>query len=313
MKGDYLIGAELRYWHDRDVLFDVITGGERAGLDIRTGAKVPRLKVSVESIDFGNLAQGETTEAVINVENTALSTLEWWVRDLPDWLELLSPLDPVIGPGEIRVKVKESAGGGQNDGFIRINSNGGSEAVGVSLYVEVPPTATASPSPILPTAAPTPTGAPMITTPTSGPPGPTPSPPPPTATPTAVLNAGPTTLEAYLKERAVAVSLTLTAIYAPKNPTSTPSPNVSTPKPDAQALVANSIPRPTTQAFIPGGADDDRLSGLPENSTGGGCSTRLGEISLGTGVINSILLLAPLGAIALSKRRRRSASSSTRD
>ena len=82
----------------------------------------------------------KTKGVIITVENAALETLEWTVSSLPEWLELISPLSTFTGPGEVLMRVKDTAPTGSFNGEIEIESNGGSETVAITLTVQEPPT-----------------------------------------------------------------------------------------------------------------------------------------------------------------------------
>ena len=153
------------------------------------------------------------------------------------------------------------------------------------IFVGLPaPTATPTLTPV-PTATPTPTATPVPTaTPT-----PTPTPtqtPTSTPTPTATPTSTPTPTATPTRTPA--------PTFTPR-PTRTPTPE---PTPTNTPEPATATPSPTATVFVP------TPTATPEPEGGVACVPFL-DVSAGTGAVNVLLLLGPIGLIAGYRRIRR--------
>ena len=219
--GPHVAHVGLRYWFDPDLIFydylDERYDRDRSDFPIAAFFQVkegPRLSVSPSDWDFGTIYRGEVPEASFTVVNAGVGTIEWSVVELPDWLELQSPLDGLAAAGEIIVAVDPELPQGDYVGTIVVTSNGGDVDIAVALVIQRLPTPTA-----LPTATPVPTVEPTST------PTPTPtSTPEPTATETQVPPT-PTTTP------------TATTTPVPPTPTRVPEPTVTPFVPAATAVI----------------------------------------------------------------------------
>ena len=221
--GQYEAYVALRYWYDPDLIFyDYLDNRflrDRSALPISAAFQVregPRLGVSPSDWDFGTVFVGEAAEASFAVGNAGVGTIDWNVAKLPDWLELQSPLQGLVGGGELIVAIAPEVSQGDYAGKIVVESNGGDIDIPVTLEVQPLPTPTA-----LPTATPEPTPEPTSTplpTPTSTPePTATSTRVPPTPMPTTTPTAEPTPV--------------------PPTPTQVPEPTVTPFVPQATAVI----------------------------------------------------------------------------
>jgi hypothetical protein len=241
--GQYEAYVALRYWYDPDLIFyDYLDNRylrDRSDLPINAVFQVregPRLGVSPSDWDFGTIYVGEAAETSFAVENAGVGTIEWNVAELPDWLELQSPLQGLAGGGELIVAIDPGVSEGDYAGTIVVESNGGDVYIPVTLAVQPLPTPTA-----LPTATPEPTPEPTST------PLPTPtSTPEPTATSTRVPPT-PTTTP------------TTVPTPVPPTPTQVPEPTVTPFVPLATAVIE---PTPEPEASGGCGAANGHVSSL---------------------------------------------------
>ena len=93
----------------------------------------PKLKVSLNSYAFGDVEQGTKPFKNFTVENVGEGTLNWEVRNYPEWLEV----SPTKGTndGSFAVAVKSNASVGEYDGTVEVISNGGNVSIGVSCNI----------------------------------------------------------------------------------------------------------------------------------------------------------------------------------
>lgn len=96
----------------------------------------PKLKVSANSYDFGDVKQGDTPSKTFTVENVGGGTLNWEVSDFPDWLDVTT-IDGT-NDGSFTVTVRSDASVGDCAGTVEVISNAGSEAIDVSVHIEIP-------------------------------------------------------------------------------------------------------------------------------------------------------------------------------
>ena len=166
---------------------------------------------------------------------------------------------------------------GSRSGTTATYQGGASERDFVLIFTDLP---SPTPTPLPPTATPTAT--------------PTPLPPTATATATPTPTPTPTTVPATPTPTASPVPSTRTPTPVP--PTSTPVPPTSTPTPPPSTAT------PTATAAPP--APEQAATDTPE-ANGGGCGSTFGRTPPLTGLVNMLLLFAPLGLIATLRQRRR--------
>lgn len=133
--GTYTLTGSLHNFNDFDEVFDEFTPRDAGAFDVRSGVN---LLLTTASHDFGDIESRETPRKIFTVVNEGLGELEWAVTEWPeDWLDLVSPApgEVNVGRGNIEVRVKEFAGFGDLAGEIRIESNGGDDAISVSANV----------------------------------------------------------------------------------------------------------------------------------------------------------------------------------
>ncbi len=329
--GIYRVGIQLRNAYDfGSAVYSSIdyTDPDAVTFSVLEG---PMLEVSPKEVQFGTILDhsAEQARATFSVTNTGRLTLEWRVASVPDWAELVSPLEPVTGDGGITLRIKENAPLGSYLSTMTIESNGGSASVSlgvnisrsttpathtpVSTATRVPtdtPQPTATPAPAntpLPTetpmAEPTETPVPTVTpvpTSTPEPPTTTPTPQPtstsqPTATPvptdTPAPKATPLPTETPMAEPTDTPVPTATPV-----PTNTPEPPTATPPTTAQAQPDNTPAPPPPTAIQPGVSD---------TPPGGACSGSPQPVSPLTGMANIALLLLPVALAGGARLRRR--------
>lgn len=93
----------------------------------------PKLKVSPNSSAFEDVKQGDTPSKTFTVENVGGGTLEWEVRNVPDWLDVSTTSG--TNDGSFTVTLKSDASVGDYDGTVEVISNDGSESIDVSGHI----------------------------------------------------------------------------------------------------------------------------------------------------------------------------------
>jgi len=93
----------------------------------------PKLKVHPNSYDFGDVKQGIKPSHPFTVENVGGGTLEWEVRNVPDWLDVSTTSG--TNDGSFTVTLKSDASVGDYDGTVEVISNDGSESIDVSGHI----------------------------------------------------------------------------------------------------------------------------------------------------------------------------------
>ena len=201
--GIYRVGIQLRNAYDfGSGVYSSIdyTAPDAITFSVLEG---PLIEVSPPEVQFGTISDPSSQEAqaTFSVTNIGRLTLEWRVTSVPDWAELISPLEPVTGDGAITLRVKEGATPGSFLSAMTIGSNGGNASVSLGVNIPRPiapatrtpvPTETPMPEPTdtpVPTATPAHTSTPLPTATNTPEPAATPLPtstPLPADTPTPV-------------------------------------------------------------------------------------------------------------------------------
>ena len=335
--GIYRVGIQLRNGYDFGSVYSSIDYTDSAAITFSV-LEGPLLEVSPSEVQFGTILDhsDEQARATFSVTNAGRLTLEWWVTVVPEWAELISPLEPVTGDGEITLQVREGATLGSYLSPMTIESNGGSASVSLGVNISRPttpathtPVPTATPVPTdtpQPTATPAPANTPISTAtpmpePTDTPvpaatPAPTDTPAPtatpePTATPTPqpTSTPQPTATPEPTNTPAPTATPEPTATPTPQPtdtpvpaatpaPTSTPEPPTATPTPPTTAQAQpDNTPAPTPPTDV-----QPDVSDIPP---GGACSGSPQPVSPLTGMANIALLLLPVALAGGARLRRR--------
>ncbi|MCY3637677.1 MAG: hypothetical protein OXG80_01125 [Chloroflexi bacterium] len=317
--GIYRVGIQLRNAYDfGSAVYSSIdyTDPDAVTFSVLEG---PLLEVSPTEVQFGTILDhsAEQARATFSVTNVGRLTLEWRVTSVPDWAELVSPLEPVTGDGEITLRIKEDAATGSFLSTMTIESNGGNASV--TLGVNIPRhTAAATRTPV-PTATPAPTDTPQPTA-TPAPPNtplPTETPvPEPTDTPVPTETPAPTSTPAPTATNTPPPTGTPqpTATLAPTDtpaPTATPTPQpTNTPQPTATPEPTSTPEPPTTAQAQPDNTPAPPpptaiQPGVSDTPPGGACSGSPQPVSPLTGMANIALLLLPVALAGGARLRRR--------
>ena len=340
--GNYRVGIELRDANDfGSSPFDSIdaAGSDAAVFKVLEGANI---RVSPAQFQYGSVFEqtSQSPETSFSVTNIGRLTLKWEVQSVPDWMELVSPIGPVTGDGDVTLRVRGSLQPGSYSDDMVIVSNGGTATVRLGINIRSgparSPTPSASPTPQAtntPTAGPTDTPAPTATAEPTATPGPTDT---PTQEPTATLmptdTPAPTstpepmdTATAAPTDTAVPPTATLEpAATETPEPTATPAPT-DTPVPTATVAPPTETPVPPTATPEPAPTDTPTAvaaagntpapppptavqPGVSDTPPGGACSESPQPLSPLTGIANLALLLSPIalagGARWRSSRKR---------
>ena len=335
--GNYKVGIELRDANNFGTApFDAIdaAGSDAAVFKVLEGA---RIRVAPTEFQFGSVLEqtSQRREATFSVTNVGRLSLEWEVESVPDWIELVSPLDPVTGDGGITVRVRSDIQPRSYSDEMVIASNGGTETVHLAANIRSGPRRSPTPTP---TAAPEATNTPLPTptvevtdtpAPTATPePTETPTPEPeaaapdtpvptstlePTATPESTATPEPTATHTPVPTNTPEPTSTHTPVppthtAVPPTPTSvppttTPAPPTATQTPEPAATDTptaetppSDTPAPPPTAVQPGASD---------TPPGGACSGSPQPVSPMTGLANLALLLSPIALAGGARWRKR--------
>ena len=333
--GNYRVGIELRDAHDfGSAPFDAIdaTHSDAAVFKVLEGAII---RVNRTEFQFSSVLEqnSQRREATFRVTNIGRLSLEWEVEFVPNWIELVSPLAPVTGDGEVTVRIKTDIQPGSYSDDMVIISNGGRANVTMAANIRSGPRRTSTP---VPTAAPTMPATPSATTeptathtpvpadtpePTATPqPEPTPVPtetptpapeptstPEPTETPTAAPTATytpspvpptatPEPTHTPTVEPTATPEPTATHSPTPAPPTATPTPEPAPTNTPVAEAAQSDTPAPPPTAVQPGASD---------TPPGGACSGSPQPVSPMTGFANLALLLSPIALAGGARWRKR--------
>ena len=337
--GNYRVGIELRDAHDfGSAPFDAIdaTHSDAAVFKVLEGAII---RVNRTEFQFSSVLEqnSQRREATFRVTNIGRLSLEWEVEFVPNWIELVSPLAPVTGDGEVTVRIKTDIQPGSYSDDMVIISNGGRANVTMAANIRSGPRRTSTPTPTPePTAAPTMPATPSATAeptathtpvptdtpePTATPqPEPTPVPtetptpaPEPTATPepTETPTAAPT---ATYTPSPVPPTATPEPTHTPTvEPTATPEPTAThSPTPAPPTATPTPEPAPTdtpvaeaAQSDTPAPPPTAVQPGASDTPPGGACSGSPQPVSPMTGFANLALLLSPIALAGGARWRKR--------
>ena len=333
--GNYRVGIELRDAHDfGSAPFDAIdaTHSDAAVFKVLEGAII---RVNRTEFQFSSVLEqnSQRREATFRVTNIGRLSLEWEVEFVPNWIELVSPLAPVTGDGEVTVRIKTDIQPGSYSDDMVIISNGGRANVTMAANIRSGPRRTPTPeptaAPTMPatpsaTAEPTATHTPVPTDtpePTATPqPEPTPVPtetptpaPEPTATPepTETPTAAPT---ATYTPSPVPPTATPEPTHTPTaEPTATPEPTAThSPTPVPPTATSTPEPAPTdtpvaeaAQSDTPAPPPTAVQPGASDTPPGGACSGSPQPVSPMTGFANLALLLSPIALAGGARWRKR--------
>ena len=277
--GFYKAYVSLTYWFDPEYIFyDALDEGFMWSSDselinvlfeVKDG---PNLVAEPTEWDYGSILVDQAVDSAnIEISNAGAATLEWELISWPDWIDIAKPAKLInVGDNNILARVRPSLPPDNYSGAIGIKSNGGNITIPVSISIALPATQTPVATA---TVEPTATVLPVLPTETAVPPTVTSTPwPDRVAPPPPTTTARPT----------------VTSTPTPVPPTAT-----ATPVPTARPVVAQATVEPTSTP--------------EEEPSGVGCSAPLGNVSLASGLVNGLLMMAPLGLIAGAKygRRRR--------
>ena len=338
--GNYRVGIELRDAHDfGSAPFDAIdaTHSDAAVFKVLEGAII---RVNRTEFQFSSVLEqnSQRREATFRVTNIGRLSLEWEVEFVPNWIELVSPLAPVTGDGEVTVRIKTDIQPGSYSDDMVIISNGGRANVTMAANIRSGPRRTPTPeptaAPTMPatpsaTAEPTATHTPVPTDtpePTATPqPEPTPVPtetptpaPEPTATPepTETPTAAPT---ATYTPSPVPPTATPEPTHTPTaEPTATPEPTAThSPTPVPPTATSTPEPAPTdtpvaeaAQSDTPAPPPTAVQPGASDTPPGGACSGSPQPVSPMTGFANLALLLSPIALAGGARWRKRRSQNS---
>ena len=337
--GNYRVGIELRDAHDfGSAPFDAIdaTHSDAAVFKVLEGAII---RVNRTEFQFSSVLEqnSQRREATFRVTNIGRLSLEWEVEFVPNWIELVSPLAPVTGDGEVTVRIKTDIQPGSYSDDMVIISNGGRANVTMAANIRSGPRRTSTPtSTPVPTAAPTMPATPSATAeptathtpvpadtpePTATPqPEPTPVPtetptlaPEPTATPepTETPTAAPT---ATYTPSPVPPTATPEPTHTPTaEPTATPEPTAThSPTPVPPTATPTLEPAPTDTSVAEAAQSDTPAPpptavqpGTSDTPPGGACSGSPQPVSPMTGFANLTLLLSPIALAGGARWRKR--------
>lgn len=335
--GNYRVGVELRNAYDfGSSPFDTIDATDQDAVIFKV-LKGAKIRVSPTEWQFGSVSEesAQQQEATFSVTNVGRPPFEWQVKAVPDWIELVSPLEHQSEGGTITLRLKDNVEPGNRSAVMTIDSNGGEATVNLAVSIHSStrrspiPTATAMHTS---TAAPEPTAT-HTAAPTSAPepadtPEPTRTPVPPTATtePTATGTPAPTkTPEATARPEATATpEPTATHTSEPPTHTATPAhtpiptsvPSTATPAPPAthtpEPTATNTRTTAASQSVSPTPPPPTAVQpGVSDTPPGGACSQSPQPLSPLTSFANLALLLSPI-ALASGARWRASRKRSSR-
>ena len=146
--GNYRVGIELRDAHDfGSAPFDAIdaTHSDAAVFKVLEGAII---RVNRTEFQFSSVLEqnSQRREATFRVTNIGRLSLEWEVEFVPNWIELVSPLAPVTGDGEVTVRIKTDIQPGSYSDDMVIISNGGRANVTMAANIRSGPRPTSTPT-----------------------------------------------------------------------------------------------------------------------------------------------------------------------
>ena len=131
----FSIKDELRYeeWLEKNLIEPII---ESLLEPPKIGeVQPPKLKVSPNSYDFGDVKQGDMPSKKFMVENVGGRTLNWKVSDYPGWLDV--SITSGTNDGSFTITVRSEASVGDYDGTVEVISNAGSEAIDISGHIGI--------------------------------------------------------------------------------------------------------------------------------------------------------------------------------
>ncbi len=336
--GNYRVGIELRDAHDfGSAPFDAIdaTHSDAAVFKVLEGAII---RVNRTEFQFSSVLEqnSQRREATFRVTNIGRLSLEWEVEFVPNWIELVSPLAPVTGDGEVTVRIKTDIQPGSYSDDMVIISNGGRANVTMAANIRSGPRRTSTP---VPTAAPTMPATPSATaepTATHTPvPADTPEPtatpqPEPTPVPTETPTPAPEPTSTPEPTETPTAAPTATYTPSPVPPTATPEPThtptaeptatppepaaTHSPTPTPVPPTATSTPEPApTDTPVAEAAQSDTPAppptavqpGASDTPPGGACSGSPQPVSPMTGFANLALLLSPIALAGGARWRKR--------
>lgn len=290
--GNYQVTAELRYWYNRQTLFDRLPEVDMERFRV---AERPIMSIEPQTWDFGRVTEGEIAFNEFDLQNTSgFGILNWEVVDLPDWI-VLAGSNKGQDSSIIRLETSPSAPVGEYVGTVRVVSNGGNITLNLSAVVTSSKVATPTQTSVPSTSTPVPDKAtPVVTESTI-----TPTPeqqdqatPSPTATATPLpaeptVTPKPNTPEAELTQEATAAPL-----------------NAPSPEPAIPSAPVDAKPEPSVATVIAPLEDTSPT----ETPSGGACGVAVGQLSLTTSTVNALLMLLPIGLIGGVKFSRRKRS-----